>query len=209
MARMCRYSHPLVWLKRLRNRKGYGIHSPFAFEYITYVIYERTPYYIYKDLVDEERRLQTERGREWACSESLKLKRLLFRMVNRAQPDVVVEAGPSSSASLYIKGGKAGARYFSVSDKEDLDHMPESRIDFLYLHATDTRWMREVLTQCLPLAHAHSVFAIQGIGWSKACKQLWNEVKQADGTGITFDLYDLGILMFNPDYNKQDYIINF
>ena len=28
-----------VWLKRFRHRKGYGVHSPFAFDFITRIIY--------------------------------------------------------------------------------------------------------------------------------------------------------------------------
>ena len=28
-----------VWLKRFRHRKGYGVHSPFAYNFITRIIY--------------------------------------------------------------------------------------------------------------------------------------------------------------------------
>ena len=41
---------PFIWLSRFRHRCGYGVHSPFAFNLITQVIYESTPYYKYKDL---------------------------------------------------------------------------------------------------------------------------------------------------------------
>ncbi len=43
---------PFIWLSRFRHRCGYGVHSPFAFNLITQVIYESTPYYKYKDLAD-------------------------------------------------------------------------------------------------------------------------------------------------------------
>jgi len=206
---MVKKFHPLVWLKRFRHRKGYGIHSPFAFEYVTYVIYEHTPYYIYKDMADEEQKLKTVNGDEWAYSESCKLKQLLFRMVNRAQPGTIVEAGIPTAASIYLKGGKAEATYYSISNVEEIKNITESHIDFLYLHASDPKQMEEMLNKCLGRAHSTSVFAIQGIGWNKANKTLWSQAKQAPGVGITFDLYDLGILMFDPDYHKQDYIINF
>ena len=41
---------PFIWLRRFRHRCGYGVHSPFAFNLITQVIYENTPYYKYKDI---------------------------------------------------------------------------------------------------------------------------------------------------------------
>jgi len=201
--------HPFVWLKRFRHRKGYGIHSPFAFEYVTYVIYEHTPYYSYKDLEQEEQRLKTVKSEEWTCNESRKLKRLLFRMVNRAQPNMIVEAGSPTAATLYLQGGKKGATYYAISNAEELGNLHGNHIDFLYLHSADAQWMKGILSKSLPLAHTHSVFAVQGIGYNKASKALWDEVKRAPGVGITFDLYDLGILMFDPEYHKQDYIINF
>ena len=51
---------PFIWLYRFRHRCGYGVHSPFAFNLITHVIYETTPYYKYKELVDVAVHLQSE-----------------------------------------------------------------------------------------------------------------------------------------------------
>ena len=48
---------PFIWLSRFRHRCGYGVHSPFAFNLITQVIYESTPYYKYKDLAIEQKKL--------------------------------------------------------------------------------------------------------------------------------------------------------
>ncbi len=36
-----------IWIKRFRKRKGYGVHSPFAFQLITQVINQKTPYYAF------------------------------------------------------------------------------------------------------------------------------------------------------------------
>ena len=41
---------PFIWLYRFRHRCGYGVHSPFAFNLITHVIYESTAYYKYEEL---------------------------------------------------------------------------------------------------------------------------------------------------------------
>ena len=46
---------PFIWLSRVRHRCGYGVHSPFAFELITCLFYEKTPYYAYKELAQEEK----------------------------------------------------------------------------------------------------------------------------------------------------------
>ena len=92
---------PFIWLYRFRHRCGYGVHSPFAFNLITHVIYESTPYYKYEELVTAQKKLAPQKDRTWSY-ESLKVKRLLFRLVNYAQPTTDVDAGRQSASSLYL-----------------------------------------------------------------------------------------------------------
>lgn len=40
-------------------------------------------------------------------------------------------------------------------------------------------------------------------------KKLWKCMMQDEKVGITFDLYDIGILFFDKTKIKQDYIVNF
>ena len=91
---------PFIWLYRFLHRCGYGVRSPFAFNLITHVIYETTPYYKYKELASEQKRLMPQKDRAWGY-ESLKVKRLLFRLVNYAQPAAIVDAGMQAASSLY------------------------------------------------------------------------------------------------------------
>ena len=60
-----------------------------------------------------------------------------------------------------------------------------------------------------PSLHENSMLIIYGIGYSKEMKTLWSELIKDEKSGISFDLYDLGILFFNKSRNKQDYIVNF
>lgn len=92
---------PFIWLGRFRHRCGYGVHSPFAFDLITNVIYERTPYYAYSSLEAEQKKMSANSGRKWK-HESKKVNRLLFRLVNYIQPDTIVDAGTLSASFLYL-----------------------------------------------------------------------------------------------------------
>ena len=157
---------PFIWLSRVRHRCGYGVHSPFAFELITCLFYEKTPYYAYKELAQEEKKQKRNHGKGWR-NESLKVKRLLFRLVNRIQPGTIIDFGTPSSSSLYLQSGKATADYTFASELSEL---------FLD---------------------------------SKAMKNLWERLKADDRVGITFDLYDVGILFFDKTKIKQHYIVNF
>ena len=200
---------PFIWLSRIRHRCGYGVHSPFAFELITCLIYEKAPYYAYKELEAEEKKQKRNHGKGWK-SESRKVKRLLFRLVNRVQPNTIVDAGVSSSSSLYLQSGKATADYTFASELSGLFLEAGVPVDLLYVHQVkDPSFVEEVFRICAARSTQQSVFVIGGIHYSGAMRQLWKRLKADDKVGITFDLYDVGILFFDKTKIKQHYIVNF
>ncbi len=200
---------PFIWLYRFRHRCGYGVHSPFAFNLITQVIYENTPYYKYEELAEKEKQQALQKDAHWKY-ESKRLKRLLFRLVNYTQPDTIVDAGTLSASALYLKGGKEGAGYTSASDLSELFLEAGVPVGFLYLH--DYRrpgFVEEVFRLCAARTTGKSVFVIEGIHYSRQMSALWKRMQQDERVGVTFDLYDLGILFFDKTKIKQDYIVNF
>lgn len=203
------WKRPFIWLSRFRYRKGYGVHSPFAFDFITQVVYQRTPYYKYRELREQEKRLIFLENADWSY-ESRKVKRLLFRLVNLVQPGLIVDVGRLAASSLYLQAAKEGAEYLAIDRRGDIRPRKGAEIGLLYLHAWDMpQFMREQFLRMLPHAGERTVFVIEGIQYSPAMQTLWEEMKNAEPVGITFDLYDLGILFFDKSKIKQDYIVNF
>lgn len=200
---------PFIWLSRFRHRCGYGVHSPFAFSLITQVIYESTPYYKYKDLAVEQKKLASQKDKNWKY-ESKKVKRLLFRLVNYTQPDTIVDAGRLAASSLYLKAGKEGADYTSASELSELFLEVGVPVDFLYLHDyRNPEFVEEVFRICAARTAKKSIFVVEGIRYTPQMKKLWKCMMQDEKVGITFDLYDIGILFFDKTKIKQDYIVNF
>lgn len=196
---------PFVWLGRIRHRRGYGVHSPFAFNLITRVVYERAPYYKYADLLAAERR-----GGGTGDCEPLRVKRLLFRLVNYAQPATLVDAGTLSASSLYLRAGKENAVYTGASSLSELFLEAGEPIGFLYLHDyRHPQFVEEVFRICVERASPQSVFVVEGVGYTRQMKVLWERMQADERTGITFDLYDLGIIFFDKSKNKQSYVVNF
>ena len=198
---------PFIWLSRFRYRCGYGVHSPFAFSLITDVIYEKMPYYAYDSLKKEQKKLTGKRG----CSKGLqKVNRLLFRLVNRVQPATVVEAGRPSVAALYLQAAKPSAEYLFASDLSELFLDADTPVDFLYLNDyRNPALMEEVFSVCVQRTTLKSVFVIQGICYSREMKAFWKRLQEDERVGITFDLYDIGLLFFDKTKIKQHYIVNF
>lgn len=200
---------PFIRLLRFRHRCGYGVHSPFAFNLITQVIYENTPYYKYKDLAKAQKSLAFEKGKDWKY-ESKKIKRLLFRLVNYIQPDTIVDAGTLAASALFLKAGREGADYISASGFSELFLEAGVPVDFLYLHDfRHPEFMEGVFRICAARTTGKSVFVMEGIRYSPRMSALWERMKQDERTGLSFDLYDLGILFFDKTKIKQGYIVNF
>lgn len=222
-----------VWLKRFRHRKGYGVHSPFAFGLITRVIYEKYPYYNYSGLGGIRRELLatlpgTRLNRE-------KTDRLLFRLVNRMQPATIVEVGTSSGlTTCYLAAAKEDAcchtfdeqsgcapavRQWFAGKKNVCFHrealLPSLQsvvnglgaVDFLYLG--ENAWAGDAFEACLPKAGERSLFVVKGIHRSRGKEAWWRSVISDPRTGVTFDLYDIGLVFFDLRKTKQHYIVNF
>ena len=68
----------IVWLKRIRHCRGFGIQSPSDYWLVRYVINEHWPYYQYEMLGQDDGWLRR------------KLGRLYFRLANWLQPDMIV-----------------------------------------------------------------------------------------------------------------------
>ena len=181
--------HPWIWLLRFRKRKGYGVHSPFAFSFITTVVNERTPFYAYNEL----RRLHP----WWVRAARLypvQCRRLLFRLANYEEPQTVRVVGDRPTELTYIRRAVPHARilYIGVAD-------------FVFVAA-------EQMAQVLPLAEQmpeHGMLVVEGIHRNHSARQTWRALQDAPHTGITFDLFTYGIAFFDPHRHKQHYRVNF
>lgn len=92
----------LRWLRRIGHCGGFGIQSPFAFNLVTRVVYEREAFYAYARL---ERTVD-------AAADGLRLRdaRLLLRLANDHQPRTVLVVGRRTrAAEHYLRAGKPSA----------------------------------------------------------------------------------------------------
>jgi len=194
------------WCRRFRHRCGYGVHSPSDFFLITSVIYEAGEYYAYRSLRDSAppASLPHYRG---------KVNRLLFRLVNHFRPATLLEAGTGNGDALrYMRAARPSMRAVSVeADASGLSVRPDrlkgKTVDFL--HIGFTPYYKEVFEAVFPLLHPGSCVVVGGIYDSPEKQAWWKELQADERVRISFDLYDIGILLFEEKRFKQNYIVNF
>lgn len=110
---MQKVTNPLVWMARFRHRKGYGVHSPFAFRFITDVIYECSPYYAYEELDRQlplPMRFRQRKGLH-----------LLLRIANHLQPRTVVLHHGAWWEGRYLQSGCHNAEILHLWPKGEAD----------------------------------------------------------------------------------------
>lgn len=226
-----------VWCKRIRHRRGYGVHSPFAFNLITWVIYEKLPFYAYSEL-RKKRKEHLKRCKHFLPDKPYrteKIDTLLFRLVNEIQPSVLLEIGTSSGlSSLYMSSVGQSVRCitldtvnpvnnfadkllgnsvnveFHVGDSiQNLSSILESLrgIDFIHLNYPHAN--DSTFEMCLTKVHHHTIMVVDGIHASGAMEEWWKKTVNDERVGITFDLYSLGLVFFDKTKIKQHYVVNF
>ena len=120
---MYKITNPLIWLRRIRNRCGYGVHSPFAFKFITEVLYMNLPYYAYDEL-----------DKDLSMGEMFRIRKILhmlLRISNWRQPDVIVCLSALPHVSRYLQTGCKKANIH--------DSIPEGQIDICWLNEPDDK----------------------------------------------------------------------
>ena len=189
-----------VWCWRIRQRRGYNIHSPFAFQLVKGVIYQRGRYYAYERL-HQERKGQALPERD---------DRLLFRLANDNQPRTALFVGPDTAdEQLYVAAACQKCACHSATTTEEALQQAQQvgHIDFLFLNTSEP--IVPILDALLPYAGQHALFIVYGIHRSRATLQAWREWRNTESVRVTFDLYWLGLAYFEARLNKQDYTINY
>ena len=173
-------------MARFRQRRGYGVHSPFAYAFLRGVVLERTPYYAYSHLA-----LLHPWWVRWSRSYPMQCRRLLFRLANYAHPRTMAVYGNRPVERDYLQAAVPSAR------------LTDGPADFIFVgHEVLAEWK-------LPEMPPSGMVVVEGIHHDNASRQAWQRLRSATQTIVTFDLYDYGILFFNPTLTPQHYIVNF
>ncbi len=197
MPRIFRFlSRLFVWIARFPHRKGYGIHSPFAFNLVTGVIYEEGTFYAYETLSKERKH----RG-----GEEEKDDRLMFRLINDHQPRTCLVATARGCEALrYLEAGCPSCRFVSA---EDDDWTTCGDIDMVYADSADR--LAPLVEAVMKRGGAQLMFAVRGIRNDDSALAAWKQLAGREEVRVTFDLYRIGLAYCEARLNRQAYIINY
>lgn len=200
---LVRWQAALIWLSRIAYCRGFGIQSPSAYAFVRYVINEHYPYYAYQELDTRFPKLDFRQR---------KLCRFLFRLANWLQPSLIIDAvgdlAPVRRA--YFHAGCRKACVQEVGSYEaDIWRLEDTNATSTLLMVADTEAGHALCEEVLSHADSRMVMVIAGIRRNRRARRWWHEVASSPRTGVTYDLYDCGVVMFDLTKYKQQYKVNF
>lgn len=225
-------------VRKLKHRKGYGVHSPFAYAIITEVIEEKLPYYAY-------RRMQRSYDKQSPISH--KVACLLLRLANRFKCRKAAELGCDGGYSIlpllltdsrlmaYTHGSSVTRtrietliswlpqRLANVSVSPSLEEMGEQGA-FDMILVNDNPFLQGIdrptpeqqsaaSAQLVEWVMAHTqentLIFVKGIQPKHRQELFWDLLCDRDDVSITMDLYDYGLAILKPRFFKQHYVVAF
>lgn len=132
----------------------------------------------------------------------MKVCKLLFRIVNYGQSNNIYYSTISPDISNVFKWAKSDVNVDRKWDKL-------ATYDLIYIVPTRTGEIKEDISTIIEQISNKSILVLYGVCYTKECNDYWEQLIKHPKAGISFDLYDLGILFFDKSKNKQDYVVNF
>ena len=213
-------------VRKIKHRKGFGVHSPFAYSIITEVIEEKLPYYAYSFM----KRVYTS-----DAPISFKVACLMHRLANRfksrhileiccdggytAFPLVMVDSRNeilsladnfvAKASSIRLSALEERAKQVAYIDS--LQTVAEDyKADMIVISELPAGMDSTVLYQWLTLhIHPETIVMVKGVRPKQHLEELWDMFCDDDNIEITMDLYDYGLAIRRPRFFKQHYIVSF
>ncbi|HMM17827.1 MAG: hypothetical protein VB075_16345 [Petrimonas sp.] len=204
------------WFKRRKQARGFGIHSPFAYNFVTHVVNEE---YGYTAFLDIDQLLRTHNIE----TADKKLHHLSYRLVRYFKPGKILELDTGKGVNtLYISAASKDAvchcfdpegknvlqagnlhttfnRYVEFIDEIDLSELYDGIFVYLNTFPVD-------MESLLSMSSDDTFWVIAGIKSGNG-KHFWKAVVADERARITFDMKDIGVVVLKKSYHKANYLI--
>lgn len=187
-------------LRKIKHRKGFGVHSPFAYAIITEVIEEKLPYYAYSSM---------QRRYDKKSPVPFKVVCLLFRLANRFSCRNIAILGDEQYARMPLTEVDSRNTVYVFSDVPSLPMSGDVKYDMIVVNQNPFPDESLLLEWLLSHATPETIFFAKGIQPKHALETFWDAFSELDEVPITMDLFDYGLAIMKPNFFKQHYIVSF
>lgn len=189
-------------LSRARYSKGFGVQSPFAFHLINDVINQKASFYAYSEI---ESSVSNHNDR------IVRLSKLYFRLANYHRPRFIFDCCSRSDiqSSAFLLACPA-AKVLTLNQLSTYVGGHDNRFtDTVLIRMCADDEGRVIFHHCLNSVNKNAMILIEGINRTDESKAFWRDVSDNNQTVLCFDLYYVGVVLFDNRFYKHNYIVNF
>ena len=218
------------YLKYLWQRKSeYSIHSPFVYDFMKKVLYDRGSNRDYDLMLRISRLLD---GKKYPTRRRRKQGRLLYRLVRYFEPETVLTFGQLSAlnTSALALGNLLTKVYLEQSpdfletlnamgvvnvnlirhDGNEEEQFERLNTGFVYYGLDDfgdDTWNN--LEDGFGEVDEDTVLVFEGIHHSRHTEAAWEAIKANEDVSLTIDVFSFGIVFFRDGIEKQDFVLRY
>ncbi|MDG2193881.1 MAG: hypothetical protein P8K77_03305 [Polaribacter sp.] len=172
----------------LKSTNQHGVHSPFVYDLTTQCFYAKTP----KSTATSGKKLA-----------------LLLRLEAYLQPNSMLEVTSASKTNLLAPLFDNKKNKITTLNNSSLDtNSTLKEVDFVFFNSNKTQ---EIIDTCfdsfLKIAHNNTVFVFNNIHTNMEMEKAWSTIKKHPKITVTIDTYQLGLVFFRKEQEKEHFII--
>lgn len=218
------------YLKYLLQRKTeFSVHSPFVFDFMKKVLYDRGTNRDYELMLRISRLLD---GKKFSTRSRRKQARLLYRLVRYMEPETVLTFGRLSAlnTSALALGNLQTKVYLEQSPDflETLNSMGVVNVSLIRHDGNEEEQFERLntgfvfyglddfgedtwnnLEDGFGEVEEDTVLVFEGIHHSRHTEAAWEAIKASEGVTLSMDLYCIGIIFFREGIEKQDFVLKY
>lgn len=213
----------------LQRKSEYGIHSPFVYDFMKKVLYDRGSNRDYDLMLRISRLLD---GKKYPNRRRRKLGRLLYRLVRYLEPETVLTFGRLSAlnTSALALGNLQTKVYLEQSpdfletlnsmgvvnvnlirrDGDEEEQFERLNTGFVFYGLDDfgeDTWNN--LEDGFGEVDEDTVLVFEGIHHSRHTEAAWEAIKASEDVTVTMDLFSIGLVFFREGIEKQDFVLKY
>jgi len=126
-----------------------------------------------------------------------------------------VEGCPNTAKVAQINFDKIGFENIELI-KDTFDHFLPNHLakikalDFVFFDGNHQKEATiNYFNLCVEKIHNKTVFVFDDIHWSEGMAEAWEEIKKHPKITSSIDLFFIGIVFFNPDLSKENFVLKF
>lgn len=213
----------------LQRKTEFSIHSPFVYEFMKKVLYDRGTNRDYDLMLRISRLLD---GKNFSTRSRRKQARLLYRLVRYMEPETVLTFGRLSAlnTSALALGNLQTKVYLEQSpdfleslnsmgvvnvnlirhdgdEEEQFERLNTGFVFFGLDDFGDDTWNN--LEEGFGEVDEDTMLVFEGIHHSRHTEAAWEAIKASEDVTLTMDLYCIGVVFFREGIEKQDFVLKY